>query len=97
MGPLVDGLSVNEDCSDVESLTPLHFALNGAKYTLEGADYVQKVDGKCQLGVKATDATDLYIHLGTQFISKVSPVTFDYGRGLVKLTRTIESDEQFIQ
>jgi hypothetical protein len=34
MGPLVDGLSVKEDCSDVESLPPLHFALDGAKYTL---------------------------------------------------------------
>jgi len=98
MGPIVDGLSVKEDCSDVESLPTIKFAIDGAKYTLEGQDYVLKVDGKCQLGVKATDATDKYIHLGAQFIAKVSPMTFDYGRGLVRLTRTTENgDVEFIQ
>ena len=94
MGPFVAGLSVKEDCSDVDSLPELKFVFDGSKYTLEGADYVQKVDGKCQLGVMATEATDNYIHLGTQFISKISPVTFDYGRGLVRMTRNaVESEE----
>jgi hypothetical protein len=98
MGHIVDGLSVKEDCSDVGSLPTITFAIDGAKYTLEGQDYVLKVDGKCQLGVKATDATDNYIHLGAQFIAKVSPMTFDYGRGLVRLTRTTENgDVEFIQ
>lgn len=97
MGPIVDGLSVKEDCSDVESLPAISFAIDGAKYSLNGEDYVQKVDGKCQLGVKATDATDNYIHLGTQFITKVSPMTFDYGRGFVRLTRATEDDVEFLQ
>jgi hypothetical protein len=97
MAPLIDGITVSEDCSNLDTLPSLTFALDGLKYTLWGSDYVQKVDGKCQLGVKATDATDRYIHLGTQFISKVSPVTFDYGRGFVKFTRPAESDIDFLQ
>lgn len=97
MGPLIASITVSEDCSNVDSLPALKFALDGMPYTLWGSDYVQKVDGKCQLGVKATDATDNYIHLGTQFIAKVSPVTFDYGRGYVKFTRPMESaDVEFI-
>jgi hypothetical protein len=95
MGPLIDGISVAADCSNIDSLPDLHFAIDAAPYTLSGADYVQKVDGKCQMAVVATEATDSYIFLGTPFIIKHSPINFNYEKGYVQFTTHPIEEEQF--
>ena len=79
----------------------IHFAIDGMPYTLWGSDYVQKVtDSKkattCHLGIVASDA-DEYIHLGTQFIQKVSPVYFNYDLGYIQMTRKMAEPEEFLQ
>lgn len=43
ISPLIDGITVNADCSDIESLPEIDFAIDGMAYTLWGSDYVQKV------------------------------------------------------
>jgi hypothetical protein len=99
ISPLIAGIEVASDCSNVAALPQIHFALDGQVYTLSGSDYVQKVGAKCQMGIVATEAADKYIHLGTQFITKHSPVYFNYGQGYVQLTRPTEATEEavFIQ
>lgn len=97
IAPLIDGITVSSDCSNLDSLPPLHFAVDGQAYTLTGNDYVQKVGSTCQLGVVATDATDKYIHLGTQFITKHSPIYFNYEKGYIQLTRPVVKETEFMQ
>jgi len=106
IGPLIDGITVNPDCSGLDTLPDIHFAIDGLSYSLSGEDYVTKVtDTKkkttsCQLGIVATDASDKYIHLGTQFITKVSPVYFNYDGGYVQFTRKMAEEsagDEFVQ
>ena len=100
ISPLIAGITVAEDCSNVSTLPTIRFSIDGASYTLHGDDYVKRANGKCMMGIVATDATDKYIHLGSPFIIKHSPVNFNYGQGYVQFTRPAseaEEVEQFIQ
>jgi hypothetical protein len=94
IAPLIAGIEVASDCSNIASLPLLHFALDGAVYSLNGWDYTHKVGKKCQMGIVATEAEDKYIHLGTKFITKHSPIYFNYGEGYVQLTRPVAEAQE---
>lgn len=73
MDPFIEGITVNSDCSGLDTLPTLTWAIDGTPYTLDGSDYVIKTqDGKCELGVKSVDMAegDNYIALGAPFIRK---------------------------
>jgi len=72
--PLLEKIgNVSSDCSNVETLPTLSFALGGRNFTLEPSFYVLRLAGangdECQLGFQALNQAGLWI-LGDPFIRK---------------------------
>merc|ERR1711916_157798 len=66
INPIIAKLNVTEDCSNIDSLPPIAFTLNGFDLTLTAEQYVLKLDqgGQtvCQLGIMPFDqGVPLYI------------------------------------
>ena len=72
VGPLIEGLSVKADCSNVSSLPDLTFTIDETDYTLTGTDYVLNVQNECLLGIQAMafPAGFDYFILGDVFMRK---------------------------
>jgi hypothetical protein len=72
VGPLIEGISVKSDCSNVSSLPDLTFTIDETEYTLTGTDYVLNVQNECLLGIQAMafPAGFDYFILGDVFMRK---------------------------
>ena len=74
--PLIEGIVVNADCSNVKSLPELSFTIDKTTYTLEAKDYVLQVtelgQTECLLGVQsmAFPAGFNYFIMGDVFMRK---------------------------
>ena len=49
--PILDGIVVYKDCSNIDELPHVTFTLDGVDYTLTGHDYVVKHLGNCINGI----------------------------------------------
>lgn len=72
VGPLIEGISVKSDCSNVSTLPDLTFTIDETPYTLTGQDYVLNVQNECLLGIQAMafPAGFDYFILGDVFMRK---------------------------
>lgn len=76
VGPLIEGISVAADCSNVDSNPDITFTIDEVDYTLKPAEYVLKVtelgQTECLLGIQAANlpANFHYIILGDVFMRK---------------------------
>ena len=76
VGPLIEGITVNQDCSGIDQLPNLSFTIDDTEYPLTPADYVLQVtQGKqtqCLLGVQAmaVPAGFNYLILGDVFMRR---------------------------
>lgn len=74
--PLINGITVNEDCSGLENLPEIAFYIDNIEYSLTPNDYVLKVtqgsDTQCVLAVMGQDfpAGFNYFILGDTFMRK---------------------------
>lgn len=74
--PLIEGITVNEDCSGLESLPEIAFYFDGIEYKMLPKDYVLKVsdgqDTQCVLAIMGQDfpAGFNYFILGDSFMRK---------------------------
>jgi cathepsin D len=59
VGPLIEGITVNQDCTGTESLPDITFGIDGIDYLLTQEDYVLRItqgdDTECVLGFMAGD------------------------------------------
>lgn len=76
VNPLIQGITVNEDCSGVDALPEIAFYIDNIEYALQPADYVLKVtqgdQTQCVLAVMGQDfpAGFDYFILGDTFMRK---------------------------
>jgi hypothetical protein len=76
VNPLIEGITVNDDCSGVDTLPDITFTLDGLDYVLTYKDYVLTVsDGQedeCVLGILAGDfpSNFPYFILGDSFMRR---------------------------
>jgi hypothetical protein len=72
VSPLIDGISVKSDCSNLDSLPDMTFTIDETPYTLTAKDYVLNVQNQCLLGVQAMafPAGFNYFILGDVFMRK---------------------------
>jgi len=70
--PLIEGITVSKDCSNLDSLPDMTFTIDGTDYTLSAQDYVLNVQNQCLLGVQSMDFPEgfNYIILGDVFMRK---------------------------
>lgn len=74
--PLIKGITVNEDCSNLNSLPDIAFYIDGLEYALTPSDYVLSVtqgsETQCVLAVMGQDfpAGFNYFILGDTFMRK---------------------------
>lgn len=74
--PLIKGIEVKQDCSNVDSLPDISFTIDTQKYTLKGSEYVLEISAggskQCLLGIQsmAFPAGFDYFILGDVFIRK---------------------------
>ena len=74
--PLIKGLSVKSDCSNINEMPELTFTIDDTPYTLAGSDYVLKVteagQSECLMGIQSMDfpAGFNYFILGDVFMRK---------------------------
>jgi len=76
MGPLLEGISVSADCSDIEKLPTISFMFEDHEYELVPDDYVLKVKAfgmtECVLALMAMDLKEdfNYFILGDVFMRR---------------------------
>lgn len=76
INPIIEGITVNEDCSGIEALPDITFQIDGLDYTLTSNEYVLKVtmgdETACVLALMAMDfpAGFNYMILGDSFMRK---------------------------
>jgi cathepsin D len=74
--PLIEGITVNDDCSGIESLPTITFEIDGVAYPLTYNDYVLKVqqgsDTECVLAIMGQDFPSgfNYFILGDSFMRR---------------------------
>jgi saccharopepsin len=70
--PLIDGIAVSSDCSNVETLPDLTFTIDTDDYVLKGSDYVLNVENECILGIQSMAFPEgfNYFILGDVFMRK---------------------------
>jgi len=77
--PLIEGIEVAQDCSNVDSLPEITFTLDDTEYELSASDYVVKItQGKktqCLMGIMSTavPAGFHYVIVGDVFFRKFNP------------------------
>lgn len=76
VNPLIEGITVNDDCSGVDQLPNLTWTIDGIDYTLTPNDYVLAVESggqtECVMGVmgQAFPSTFKYFILGDSFMRR---------------------------
>merc|ERR1712054_565289 len=72
VSPLIEGISVSSDCSNLDSNPDLTFTIDSTDYVLTPQDYVLQVEGQCLLGIEsmAFPAGFDYFILGDVFMRK---------------------------
>lgn len=86
---MIDGLSVSEDCSNIDDLPELAFNFAGTDYPLTASDYVLQVTqlGKteCLMGIQSMDFPEgfNYFIVGDVFMRKY-PTLFDLEQNQVQ-------------
>ena len=70
--PLIEGISVSGDCSNLSSLPDLSFTIDTTPYVLTAKDYVLQVQGQCLMGVQSMAFPEgfNYFILGDVFMRK---------------------------
>ena len=82
MDPLVEGITVNADCSGLDQLQNITFTFDGTDYVLTPDDYVVKAEAlgqtQCVMGIMGMDVPDgfNYIIVGDVFM-RPYPTHFD--------------------
>jgi hypothetical protein len=100
--PLVEGITVNQDCSGVDDLPDITFTMDGHPYTLEPADYVVQVDqfghSQCLMGIMSTAVPDgfHYVIVGDVFFRKFAPF-FNMADETVTFFKASHAAEEFLQ
>ena len=89
LDPILDGIVVYKDCSNVDLLPDITFTLEGVDYTLTGHDYVIKSRGTCSNGMIMFNPYQPYapvpentLILGNIFLKKFFPM-FDMNKDTV--------------
>jgi len=76
VAPLIEGITVNSDCSGVDALPDITFTIDDTDYVLQAKDYVLSVTDQdqteCVLGIMGQDfpAKFDYFILGDSFMRK---------------------------
>jgi len=101
VSPLIDGITVNQDCSGQDSLPDLTFTLDSTEYVLKPEHYVLQVtqlgQTECLLGIQAikgTPADFKYLIMGDVFM-RPYPTFFDKDNN--EVTFYTEKAEEFLQ
>ena len=74
--PLIKGITVKKDCSNIDTLPSMTFTIDEADYELDASDYVLKItqggQSECLLGVQSMDFPEgfNYFILGDVFMRK---------------------------
>jgi saccharopepsin len=70
--PLIEGITVAKNCSNLKDLPALDFTIDTQTYTLEAVDYVLNVSGQCMLGIQSMAFPEgfNYFILGDVFMRK---------------------------
>ena len=74
--PLIEGINVQADCSNVDSLPSVTFTIDSTDYTLEASEYILKTTSKgqsqCMMGISAMAFPEgfNYMILGDVFMRK---------------------------
>jgi cathepsin D len=74
--PLIKGITVKKDCSNIDSLPSMTFTIDETDYELDASDYVLKItqggQSECLLGVQSMDFPEgfNYFILGDVFMRK---------------------------
>ena len=70
--PLIQGIAVSGDCSNLDTLPDITFTIDTTDYVLKGHDYVLQIQGQCLLGIQsmAFPAGFNYFILGDVFMRK---------------------------
>lgn len=93
---LTSGISVAEDCSNIDQLPSLSFGIDGVKYSVPASEYVIKnKKNKCQLGVVPTDVLggDKYVVLGDAFLRQY-PAHFNQNDKTVQFQKKFAEEEE---
>jgi len=70
--PLISGIAVKSDCSNLDTLPELTFTIDSTDYTLSGSEYVLQVQGECLMGIQSMAFPEgfNYFILGDVFMRK---------------------------
>merc|ERR1712146_524821 len=70
--PLIDGIKVSTDCSNLDSLPDISFTIDTTEYKLTAHDYALQVQGQCLLGIQSMAFPEgfNYFILGDVFMRK---------------------------
>lgn len=70
--PLISGIDVATDCSNLDTLPDITFTIDTTDYTLTGTEYVLNVQGECLLGIQSMAFPEgfNYFILGDVFMRK---------------------------
>jgi len=77
--PLIEGITVNQDCSEKDDQPNITFTMDGHPYTLTPDDYIVQVNqfgrSQCLLGIMSTAVPDgfHYVIVGDVFFRKFAP------------------------
>jgi cathepsin D len=100
--PLVEGITVAQDCSGVEDLPDITFTMDGHAYTLASSDYVVKVEQfgqtACLMGIMSQKlpADFHYVIVGDVFFRKFAPF-FNLATETVTFFQATPAAEEFLQ
>jgi hypothetical protein len=74
--PLIEGITVAKDCSNLATLPQLSFTIDESTYTLDGTDYVLQIEqgksSECIIGIQSMDFPEgfNYLIMGDVFMRK---------------------------
>jgi hypothetical protein len=100
--PLVEGITVNQDCSGIDDLPDITFVMDDVAYPLSPSDYVVQVsqfgNTQCLMGIMSTAVPDgfHYVIVGDVFFRKYAPY-FNLADNTVSFFKANEAAEEFLQ